>query len=305
LNCLVITADDFGLAREVNEAVEMGCSRGILSAASLMVSGAHAEDAVERARRLPRLRVGLHLALTDATPVLPLGQIPHLVDGRGRLRSDLAWFGLELALGAVARAQMRAEIEAQFRAFVSTGLPLDHVNVHQHYHLHPIVAATVIEIGSRFGAHALRVPREPLQFVKQQAVGGRIVEDLCARLLSVRARCAGVATPKAVFGLRWSGEMTRDRLRLLLENLPPGFSEIYLHPATSDGFPGHAPGYRYVEELEALLDPGNAEALRRSGRRLCGYRDAVAFRGHDPSVETTSRRSQGVQSRSLLTSLRQ
>jgi chitin disaccharide deacetylase len=295
LNCLVITADDFGLAREVNEAVEIGCTRGILSAASLMVSGAHADDAVERARRLPRLRVGLHLALTDATPVLPPGQIPRLVDGSGRLRSDLARFGLELALNAAARAQLWAEIEAQFRAFLSTGLPLDHVNVHRHFHLHPIVAAMVIEIGSRFGADAVRVPREPPQVVQSRALGGRVVEDLCSRLLGRRARQAGIATPEAVFGLRWSGAVTRERLRLLLESLPRGFWEIYLHPATSDAFPGHAPGYRSVEEFEALLDPGNVEALRRSGRRLCGYQDVVACRDRSPPVETTPCRSQVVQ----------
>ena len=284
MNCLVITGDDFGLAREVNEAVEIGCSKGILSAASLMVSGAHAGDAVERARRLPSLRVGLHLALTDAAPVLPPGQIPRLVDGRGRLRSDLARFGLELALSAAARAQMQAEIEAQFRAFLSTGLPLDHVSVHRHFHLHPIVAAMVIEIGSRFGAHALRVPREPPRVVQSRALGGRIVEDLCSRLLSGRARRAGVATPEAVFGLRWSGGVTRERLRLLLESLPCGFWEIYLHPATSDVFPEHAPGYRCVEELGALLDPGNVEAVRRSGRRLGGYQDVVAFGPRPQSI---------------------
>jgi len=278
LNCLVITADDFGLAREVNDAVEIGCSRGILSAASLMVSAAFAENAVERAIRLPRLRVGLHLALTDAAPTLSPRQIPCLVDQRGRLRSDLVRFGLELAVNEAARAQMRAEIEAQFRAFRSTGLPLDHVNVHRHFHLHPIVAAMVIDIGSRFGALGLRVPREPRRLVESRKFNGRIVEDLCSRLLGRRARRSGVVTPEAVFGLRWSGRMTRERLRLLLENLPCGFWEIYLHPATRNVFPGHAPGYRYVEELGALLDPTNAEALRRSGRRLCGYGDAVGFR---------------------------
>lgn len=278
MNCLVITADDFGLAREVNEAVEIGHSRGILSAASLMVSAAFVEDAVERASRLPNLRVGLHLALTDAAPTLSPRQIPHLVDRRGRLRPDLARFGLELAVSEAARTQMRAEIEAQFRAFRSTGLPLDHVNVHRHFHLHPIVAAMVIDIGSRFGALALRVPREPRRIAKGGAFSGRHVEDLCSRMLKRRARRSGVKTPEAVFGLRWSGSMTAERLRLLLESLPCGFFEIYLHPATRDVFPGHAPGYRYVEELGALIDPANAEALRRSGRRLCGYQDAVAAR---------------------------
>ena len=275
LNPLVITADDFGLAREVNEAVEIGCSQGILSAASLMVAGPHADDAVQRAGRLPVLRVGLHLALTDAAPALPAKQIPRLVDGRGRLRSGLARLGLDLALSAAARAEMRAEIEAQFRAFQSTGLPLDHVNVHQHFHLHPIVAAMVIDLGAKFGAHALRVPREPAWLVQQSRLNGKVVEDLCSRLLHRRAQACGLVSPEAVFGLRWSGQMSSERLRHLLERLPSGFCEIYLHPATHDAFPGHAPFYRYSEELAALTDPANAEALQRSGRRLGGYRDAV------------------------------
>ncbi|TXN19506.1 ChbG/HpnK family deacetylase, partial [Methylobacterium sp. WL9] len=48
---LVVTADDFGLSREVNEAVEQAHREGILTAASLMVSAPAAADAVARARR--------------------------------------------------------------------------------------------------------------------------------------------------------------------------------------------------------------------------------------------------------------
>ncbi|NWP61353.1 ChbG/HpnK family deacetylase, partial [Escherichia coli] len=53
---LVVTADDFGLSREVNEAVEQAHREGILTAASLMVSAPAAADAVARARRMPGLR---------------------------------------------------------------------------------------------------------------------------------------------------------------------------------------------------------------------------------------------------------
>ena len=50
---LILTADDFGAAVEVNEAVERAHRDGILTAASLMVSGAAAHDAVTRARQMP------------------------------------------------------------------------------------------------------------------------------------------------------------------------------------------------------------------------------------------------------------
>ena len=50
---LIVTADDFGAAVEVNEAVERAHQNGILSAASLMVAGAAAGDAVTRAKAMP------------------------------------------------------------------------------------------------------------------------------------------------------------------------------------------------------------------------------------------------------------
>src|SRR6185437_10224955 len=70
LNFFVITADDFGLSHEVNEAIVRAHKDGILTAASLMVSGAGAQEAVAIARKMPSLRVGLHLVLIEGRPTL-------------------------------------------------------------------------------------------------------------------------------------------------------------------------------------------------------------------------------------------
>ena len=67
---VIVTADDFGLSPEVNEAVERAHREGVLTAASLMVGERAAPDAVAVARRNPGLAVGLHLTLTDGAPVL-------------------------------------------------------------------------------------------------------------------------------------------------------------------------------------------------------------------------------------------
>src|SRR5262249_2197106 len=133
---LVVTADDFGLSVEVNEAVERAHRDGILTAASLMVAAPDAADAVARARRLPRLRVGLHLALVEAVPVLPAADVPALPGSNGRFHADMAKYGAKILVNAAARRQLAAEISAQFRAFHATGLVLDHVNAHKHFHLH-------------------------------------------------------------------------------------------------------------------------------------------------------------------------
>ncbi len=267
------------MAREVNDAVEIAHKQGILSAASLMTAARAAEDAVARARSMPGLRVGLHLALTDAWPALPAAQLPDLVDRAGRLRADLARLGFDLAVNAAARRQMRAEIAAQFAAFRASGLALDHVNVHQHYHLHPIVTAMVIEVGRDYGMSALRAPREPRGVASRidpsSGASRRPIEAVCAAVVRRRAKRAGLIAPDGVIGLRWSGRMTGRRLRASLENLPPGFWEIYLHPATADVFPDSAPGYGYREELAALIDPLTVAALQRAGLRVGGYQDVA------------------------------
>jgi len=259
----------------VNEAVEAAHRGGILSAASLMVASPGAADAVCRARALPSLAVGLHVVLVEAKPALPPERIPDLVGPDGHFRTEMGRLAVDIAFKPRVRRQVAAEITAQFEAFAATGLRLDHVNAHKHFHLHPVIGAELIAIGRKFGAPAIRVPTEPAAVVNgiEPAAAGLSASLLAqwTKVLRMQARRAGLATPDAVFGLAWSGAMTRERLKSLLERLPPGVIEIYTHPAVADQFAGHAPGYRYRDELAALTDADCIAAQRRAGHRLDGF----------------------------------
>jgi hopanoid biosynthesis associated protein HpnK len=242
-----------------------------------MVAGPAAADAVERARSLPNLRVGLHLVLVEGAPALPPQRVPDLVDDSGHFRTDMTAMGFDIFANRSIRRQVAAEVAAQFERFRDTGLALDHVNAHKHFHLHPSIARTIIAVGREHGMRGLRVPVEPRATLRRAEPGARRgMHGLLApwaRLLARSARRTGLRTPDAVFGLAWSGAMTTPRLVGLLEHLPAGRSEIYLHPATRDHFPGHAPGYRYVEELAALVAPEVIAAARRPDVALGGYAD--------------------------------
>jgi hopanoid biosynthesis associated protein HpnK len=276
LKRLIVTADDFGAAHEINDAVEAAHRDGILSAASLMVAAPAAADAIARARRLPRLRVGLHLVLSEGRPLLSASRLGHLVDDNGFFRANLAALGTLIACSRQARRQVAAEISAQFEAFRDTGLALDHCNAHQHFHLHPVIARLLIAIGRSFGLRAVRLPLEPARLLPKAGLGGSRAAPLLtlpfARMLRRRLRAAGLLAPDRVFGLQWSGQMTRTRLVALIRNLPMGLSEIYLHPATG-GFVGAAPGYRYREEFEALIDRDVVAACRDPSLELGGFSD--------------------------------
>jgi hopanoid biosynthesis associated protein HpnK len=274
---LIVTADDFGADLAVNEAVEEAHLRGVLTAASLMVGAPAAADAVARAKRLPTLRVGLHLVLVEGRPVSDPALVPDLVGPDGAFRTDMASLGAAIFFLPAVRRQMEAEVEAQFQAFAASGLPLDHVNTHKHFHLHPSILEAILESGRRHGLKALRAPVEPRAVLARAEPGGSPgpawVTGPWAALGRRRARRAGLKTPDQVFGLSWSGAMDAGRLCGLIEHLPDGLSEIYLHPATLDAYPGSAPGYHYIEEFEALVNPAVAAAARAKGVTLGGFAD--------------------------------
>jgi hopanoid biosynthesis associated protein HpnK len=242
-----------------------------------MVAGPAAAHAVALAKRLPNLRVGLHLALLECAPALPPQEVPDLLDKGGNLRSNMATFAFDLLHPAV-RSQLRREIDAQFAAFRKTGLALDHVSAHKHFHVHPLVAGDVLAACRAHGVSRLRVPHEPASVLTriESSVRPQLIMAPWTAMLRERARRADFIIPDAVFGLRWSGQMTPQRLAALLKNLPDGLVEIYTHPATSDTFPGHARRYGYKQELAALTDPAVTAALLACGRSPGGYADAIS-----------------------------
>jgi len=276
---LIVTADDFGLDKAVNEAVRQAAVNGILTAASLMVAAPAAEDAVQIAKVLPMLRVGLHVVLADGSPVSAPEAIPDLVDGNGRFAPGMLLNSLRFVTSPTVRAQLEAEIRAQFAAFARTGLTLDHVNAHKHFHLHPTVLELLLRVGSDYGAFAMRVPREPLWFARQaggaaNAAGAACLTPLLLRMRR-RIRSHGMVSNDRVFGIACSGRLDRRTMRSILTQLPAGVTEIYLHPAIATAQPitPSMASYRHSEELEALLAPEVMEARAVSQAAYGGYAD--------------------------------
>jgi chitin disaccharide deacetylase len=241
-----------------------------------MVGAPAAADAVARARRLPGLRVGLHLVLVDGRPVSPPGELAALVGGDGEFDRNLARAGIRWFLLPRARRQLAHEIGAQFEAFRATGLALDHVNAHKHMQLHPTVAALIVAIGHDYGMTAVRVPAEPAAALRRAFPGERYrapLYGLWIGRLRRHLRRAGLLVNDHVFGLAWSGGMTEERVLRLLPHLPDGLSEIYFHPAirSAPALDAAMPGYRHKDELAALLSATVKARIDELGIRRVSY----------------------------------
>jgi hopanoid biosynthesis associated protein HpnK len=277
---LIITADDFGRAEAINEAVERGHRDGVLTAASLMVTGAAVDDAVERARRLPGLGTGLHVTLVDGIPVLPPEQIPDLVEADGRFTRRLVALGARIYLSPRVRRQVAAELRAQFELYRATGLALDHVDSHHHYHLHPTVFALMVPLAREYGARGVRIPFEP-PLASWRARRDRPLARLAAAAFHLRraarmralVQAHGMVANDAMFGLHDSGGMDASRLAAYVGALPPGLNEAYCHPGAHPWLEAHPmpPSYRPVDEFRALVDPAIAELVAGRGILLTTF----------------------------------
>lgn len=272
---LILNGDDFGLAECVNEGIEIAHRDGVLSSASLMVGGRAAADAVERARRLPRLRVGLHLVVVEGLPVLAPSEIPSLLDEAGELSRDLVRAGFRFFFLPSARRHLEKEIRAQLEAFTATGLELDHINAHNHMHLHPTVLNTLLRVARDFDVPAIRVPREPMPRRPLPRVLRALGLAPCIQYVERRLRSEGVAHNDHVLGLHDSGSLHEKRVLELLENLPDGLTEIFFHVARGSApeLERDTPDYGHEQELEALLSPAVRRRIEELALQPCGYRD--------------------------------
>lgn len=280
---LIVTADDFGMSVEVNEAVEVAHRAGVLTCASLVTAGAAAEDAIRRAKRMPTLGVGLHLALFGAPAQLRGEPGSRIARDGVNLGDSPATTGAAIVLSPRARAAARREIAAQFEAWRHTGLPLSHLDGHWHCHQHPAVLAMALELGKPHGLRAVRIPYENFMLSLRVAGGSarfkRLAEAIghypLALTMRHQLRRAGMRTNDWFFGKNDEGKMTAALLARLAEKLPSGVTEVDLHPATRRWPTLHAPPADWdpVGELHALTDPALRETIRANGVELCRWSD--------------------------------
>ncbi|MDI2113152.1 hopanoid biosynthesis-associated protein HpnK [Commensalibacter nepenthis] len=269
---VLISADDFGLSVEVNEAIEQAHRQGVLSTANLMIAGTAAEDAIQRAKRLPNLKVGLHLVVIEGPAILPHSEIPLIVDKNKLFPSDQLRMGIDYFFKKSIQYQLRREIRAQIQAFTNTGLVLDHIDVHKHMHLHPSVGKMLIEISKEFGVRNIRVPYEPVTTLMKidnstykDNIGNLLVQ-YWTNVLKYQLRRADMRYLDWCFGLSWCGHMNFDKISKLLRNLPKGHSEIFFHPSISHAGLYHElmPDYEPTKELEALCHPDFPKILKEN-----------------------------------------
>ncbi len=227
-------------------------------------------EAVAFARQHPRLGVGLHLSLLCGHSALSAQIIPGLVNAAQEFTNSSTGAGFGYFFRRKLRAQLRAEIHAQFEKFKAAGLLLDHVNGHLHLHLHPTILSILIEDATELGIGRMRLTFDPFWLNLRLASGQlpyRALHALIFHILAARARPLleqrRLLHTSRVFGLLQNGRVDETYACRLLSRLPPGDSELYSHPSLDE----------FKSEFDALVSPRVTQQVRALGIELIRYQD--------------------------------
>jgi len=248
---LIINADDFGYTTGINDGILLCAREGALTSTTIMAGGAAFKDAVVKVRRERENGtapgVGVHLVLTELPPLSGAGDIPGLTGYNGLLPASPSALVAGVLQGRIRHGALTAELDRQVARVVKEGIIPTHLDSHKHVHAFPPVLAAVAEVARRYDIRYVRNPFDRVALGRSWTlVEPKIRRTLLAQHAgSLLIKCfepffrlimnrAGLSTPDHFLGVSLTGIWTESVMLRLLERLPPGLSEIMVHPGHRD-----------------------------------------------------------------------
>lgn len=277
---LIVSADDFGITKSVNEGIVRSREEGIVTSLNLLPSGEAFEDAVRLAKEIGLGEAGAHLALTETRSVATPSQIPSLVDADGNFYGGHAAFFLKFISGAIDLEQVYAEWKSQLDKARATGIKITNLSSHEHIHMLPALLKIFIRLAKEYAIPAIRYPHSDRS---RSRMG---VKVLCKKLTLLcfergvgRAlKSSGIISPEHFLGVLDSGNITEEVLLDMIPLLEEGTTELVCHP----GFPGKEVLERYrfhknsERELFALTSPRVKKLAAEKEVKLVSYSEFLS-----------------------------
>lgn len=279
---LIVNADDFALHTLVNRAIIQAHQQGILTSTSLLANGAAFDEAVGLATANPQLGIGVHLCLVGGLPTLaPPESVPTLIDpATGRLYENYVQFTKRYLTGKVSKLDIYQELSLQVKKIKASGLPITHVDSHQHMHMLPGIDRIAVQICREEGICKSRVSNENILFSGGYpfTVGrylGKVALSFFSMLAAKTFKSTDIKYPRYFYGMLAGGNMQEQYLLRIIDCITDGSSEIMLHPGLNKaqlvadlGF-----DYNWQLEYEALISPKVKQAIDSKGIELISFKD--------------------------------
>ncbi len=296
---LLVNADDYGMCKSANDAVEDLFRKGCLKSSTIMMPCPTAEDAVRFSIANPQYAIGIHLTMTSEWKEYrwkPLSGGKTLIDEQGYMWSNSTQVGKNASL-----EELEAEIRAQVDKAHAMGMKPSHLDNH---------------MGSLYGDKTLRFEllKMTLRVCGEYGYGFRMFDHTAKNLcpngvpyfifspLKYLSRHWGkkynVPMPDYMLFPDWpvmnkkiapvsKGDFNEDYLKYREEilkiwtDIPDGITETFVHPAADTPELRSITGawHQRVWEYRLMSDPYTHEYLKKHGIELISYRELVEMKG--------------------------
>ena len=274
---VIVNADDMGLHTAINRGIAEAYRNGIVTSASVIVGGDAFEEAVDFLKENPGLDAGVHLTLVEERPVAPASKVPSLINPDGYMRSTYRSFVWDWCSGIIKASEVEYELEAQVARLVQHGIRPSHLDSHQHVHCLPGIWGLTLKVARKHRVPFVRLPAFdrlrcdgesfPVTFFRS---GVNVLSFIHRRLSPV-----GIRFADRMIGTSYSGQMTADRLLGILDAIPPGVTEILVHPGLADEHLHnryrHWENFNWSNDLHAVTDPLVVERCSKADIALTSF----------------------------------
>jgi predicted glycoside hydrolase/deacetylase ChbG (UPF0249 family) len=277
---IIINADDFGLSEGINRAVEQAHTDGVLTSATIMPNMPAADQAVDIAKKLPTLGIGVHLNLMEARPLSQDKCVAVLLDDEGAFAFAPGKLALKSLLSKEVRAAIEAELAAQIEWVIDKDIKPTHLDSHKHIHAFPVIFPIVCSLARSFNIDAIRWPFEPKCVCSRPwtftTAAGRKRASIVRKLALINRR----QDPRffktgALLGIAHTGKIDRSFWRAVArygDDLAP-VVEVMTHPGYPEGL--DEADTRLLRqrkvELDALCNEQTKKFLGDAGMVLVHY----------------------------------
>ena len=274
---IILHADDSGMCPEANEAVKNLLSNHYIQSTSMMAPCPAFEDIAAWYKEHPEMDMGMHLTLTSEWktyrwgPVADPKTVPGLVDPDGKL-----WHEVPGVVQHATPEEVKTEITAQIEKALALGIKPSHLDTHMGtLYGTPQFAKVYFEVAMKYQIPAMVLEMTPAVVRHFKEQGYPITDELISD--------AGKYTmPKLDYFFSAPKGKTyqnkKENFINLVKSLPPGLTEIILHPSVeTDNLKSITNSWQQrVWEAQIFADPEMIAFFKDQGIIFTNWKEIMA-----------------------------
>ncbi len=293
---LIVSADDFGLTKGINQAIINAYNQGILTSTSFLINGFARDEAIELIKSYKNIDVGLHLTITQGLPLLKPEYISSIIKNGTFFYPNYKKLFLKMLLKKVNIKDIEKEFRKQLDFAFNAGLNISHIDTHQHIHPHPSILNLIIKLAIEYNIKAVRLPfLNPLSSLKL-IFNKKIINNLTKILVyplkfyTVKKLSQYKITfPDSLIGYYFTGQLNEKNLLTSLENIKTTFSELICHPSIHQEhlsliFPGGYRNFQWQAEYHALISEKVKNKIKELNIKLINFKDLIRLKSSPNSI---------------------